>query len=1230
MRNLLLVIVSFVLPLLLKAQQEYGMIDFVENKGQWDDRVKFKGDVNFGSFFIRNGGVTILQNNPEDYKKVMATMHGHEFMGQQAMRMTDKIVMRSHAYNIDFVNANPNLKVVPSKALETHTNYFVGNDPSKWAANCKVYQTIEMKEVYPNVDVRYYTHNNLLKYDIIVKPGGDVKKIALRYDGVDKLSIRNKELVTNTSLGDFVETYPYSYQSDGKQMKEVAVKYVVKNNIVTFDVKNYDPKATLVIDPTLVFCSFSRSTGDNWGFTATYGPDGSFFGGGIVFSAGFPTSSGAFQTTFAGGVSDGGLQGFDIGIIKLNPNGTNRVYATYIGGNGNEQPHSLVVDAAGNLVLAGRSNSNNYPSSINGVIGGGGPARNYDIVVTKLNAAGSGLLGSVRVGGAGDDGVNISTSRSPSSLSRNYGDDGRSEVILDGGGNILVASNTKSANLDFTVGRYQSTLRGSQDALILKFDPNLNNLLFGTYLGGSLNDAAYVLSVGPNGNIYVAGGTESTDLFAGQSTGTVNPTKSNTISGYVAELSPDGNTLIRGTYLNSNATGANTFTQAYGIQFDRNGFAYVMGTTNGAWPLINASAFGSSSQQFIVKLRSDLSAYVYSTTFGSGGTTPNISPTAFLVDRCENVYVSGWGGVMEGYAGVLTGTTNSMPTTANAVTPPGRSGRQTDGSDFYFFVMRRDAVGPEPLYASFYGQNGGFPDHVDGGTSRFDANGIIYQSMCAACGLLAPYPTTVGVWGSTKPGSANCNLGMLKIQLDLAGVGSDVSSAIGGVPNDTAGCFPLEVTFRDQVLNATEYIWNFGDNGAGPIDASDPAYSSFNIGPLPASTGYTQTHTFNTVGIYRVMMIAIDPSSCNIRDTSYINIRVGDLRANLAADIVKLAPCEAFNYRFDNLSTTDPSRPFTDTSFVWDFGDGSPRVIAGLNSLTHAYANPGSYDVKLILRDTAYCNNPDSLTITVRVAANVEAAFDTPPAGCAPYTANFTNTSIGGLTFEWLFDDPASGANNTSTLVNPTHTFNTPGTYRIRLVANDPNTCNLTDTTYFTIVVNELPEALFSFTPVTPQVNTPTVFSNQSSANAVRFVWDFGDGETLETTSRANVSHQYNSTGTFNACLIAITNTGCRDTICLPVSALIEPALDVPNAFTPNSGDVNSIVKVRGFGIAKMRFIIWNRWGQKVFETNDRNIGWDGRVKGAVQPMDVYAYTLEVEFFDGTKASKKGDITLIR
>src|SRR5690606_19097211 len=118
------------------------------------------------------------------------------------------------------------------------------------------------------------------------------------------------------------------------------------------------------------------------------------------------------------------------------------------------------------------------------------------------------------------------------------------------------------------------------------------------------------------------------------------------------------------------------------------------------------------------------------------------------------------------------------------------------------------------------------------------------------------------------------------------------------------------------------------------------------------------------------------------------------------------------------------------------------------------------------------------------------------------------------------------------------------------------------------------------------------------------------DGDTLETTSRTDITHQYNATGTYNACLIAYNAADCPDTLCMPVEALVVPVIDVPNAFTPGKNDVNSVIKVRGFGIAKMKFIIYNRWGQKVFESENPNLGWDGRYKGKLQPMDVYAYTL--------------------
>jgi gliding motility-associated-like protein len=176
------------------------------------------------------------------------------------------------------------------------------------------------------------------------------------------------------------------------------------------------------------------------------------------------------------------------------------------------------------------------------------------------------------------------------------------------------------------------------------------------------------------------------------------------------------------------------------------------------------------------------------------------------------------------------------------------------------------------------------------------------------------------------------------------------------------------------------------------------------------------------------------------------------------------------------------------------------------------------------------------------------------------------------------------------------------------------------------INVYDNPVAGFSFSPNPGQENTPTLFTN-TSIGAVRYFWAFGDGD---TSTQVNPVHQYNATASFDACLVAFNQFGCRDTVCQEVTAFIVPLLDVPNAFTPNGDGVNDRVFVRGFGIAKMTFRIYNRWGQMVFQSADQQTGWDGRFKGELQPMDAYGYTLEVQFSDGSRTSKKGDITLVR
>ena len=1218
-RSLIATLLLLVAAHSLTAQSGPSTFEFVENKGQWDNRIRFRGDLPAGNFYLHNNGFTIVQHNEDELMHLMRHNHtqssGHTaHPSKRSKKPSDPhdggnnggagspVILHSHAYRVQFLQGSEEAAVEPDKIISTYNNYIFGNDPGKWVNHVRQFQAVTYKNVYANIDIRYYSEYGRLKYDIIVHPGGDISKVALRYEGVDKLQVRNNELIVKTSVGNVRELYPYSYVFDktsGK--KEIKCQYVLdKDNTVRFRVEHYDRNATLIVDPTLIFSTFTRSTADNWGFTATYGPDGSLFAGGIVFNQGFPTNVGAYDTEYA----RGGKKGVDIGIMKFTPNGRDRVYATYLGGDADDLPHSLVTDPAGNLVMLGRSYSSDYPKTVPRVGGGAGGC---DIIVSKLNADGSGLIGSMVIGGKGNDGLNIedqfeSSKDQAISLLRNYGDDSHSEVILDGAGNIYVAAQTQSDDFPVRGPVFQTSWGGGQDGALLKINPTCNAIIWSSYLGGTEDDAAFVLALQPGtNNIYVAGGTYSSNMLRPGFTGIIANTLQGQADGYVAVISNDGTNYITGTYL-----GTPSLDIIYGIQFDRNGFPYVMGVSRGSWRVVNAPYSNPGSKQFVSKLRPDLSDYVYSTVFGSGSALPNISPVAFLVDRCENIYISGWGGwIQPGDDPYDLATTVGMPITPDAIKST------TDGRDFYFIVIKKDAT--ELLYGSFFGQNGGYGEHVDGGTSRFDEEGVIYMAICANCygansppPRPGPFPTTPGVWGPINPmGETGCNLAAVKISFNYSGVGSGPKPYIGGV-QDTVGCVPFEIMFRDTVRNAKRYIWNFGDGS-----------------PDVESTSFEISHTYTAIGTYTIRLIGIDSTTCNIRDTAYTTIQARDDQARLIMDIEKGEPCDSLKYLFHNISQPPPGKPFKFNSFTWDFGDGT-RITTGLGTVSHSYAIPQNYKGWLIMTDTSYCNSPDSIPFTLNVAAFVDARIAPVDPGCIPYTVNFDNTSASGETYFWDFGD-----GTTSTEMNPVHEFADIRDYTVKLIVIDSFTCNIIDSTTIVVTVNPRPTAGFTTTPMPPTSNTPTIFHNMS-VGGIRHKYLFGDGDSTIKTTMDTVKHQYNATDTYRPCLITYNQFECTDTICVDVQALIEPLLDVPNAFTPGRNGQNSVVKVEGFGIGRMIWRIYNRWGQVVFETNNRKTGWDGTYKGQLQPMDVYAYTLDVEFTDGTKARKTGDITLIR
>ena len=196
---------------------------------------------------------------------------------------------------------------------------------------------------------------------------------------------------------------------------------------------------------------------------------------------------------------------------------------------------------------------------------------------------------------------------------------------------------------------------------------------------------------------------------------------------------------------------------------------------------------------------------------------------------------------------------------------------------------------------------------------------------------------------------------------------------------------------------------------------------------------------------------------------------------------------------------------------------------------------------------------------------------------------------------------------------SPAYLFPTIGTYKIKLVVEDAESCNKIDSITADIKIITGADADFDFTPKPPKINTPVNFINKSGAGGVLYKWFFGDGDSLVTTNyNAVVSHTFQATKLFNTCLYVYNANGCIGVKCKDVQARVNPLFDVPNAIAPEG--TNKTIRVKGYGIKKIAWNIYNRWGTLMFTTNDINQTWDGRFKGEIQPQDVYHYTLDCRF----------------
>ncbi|HET8963827.1 MAG TPA: PKD domain-containing protein, partial [Chitinophagales bacterium] len=790
----------------------------------------------------------------------------------------------------------------------------------------------------------------------------------LQYEGVNNLRIENGNLVYDISFTQQVETKPVAWQIIDGEKIDISCNYQINDNIVSFIFpKGYNSEYTLTIDPELIFGSYTGSTTDNWGYTATYDLAGNLYGGGITMGTGYPTTVGAYDITFGGGL---GSYACDAGITKFSSDGSALIWSTYLGGSGNDLPHSLIVNNVGELLVYGSTGSSDFPTTtgaFNEEYNGGSAIvvttvlefTGVDIFIAKISADGSALNASTFIGGSDNDGFNVATA-----TYYNYGDHARGEVIVDADDNVYIASSTNSEDFPVTAGAFDTDYGGTQDAVVLKMNSDLSSLIWATYLGGTSADGGYSLKLQSDGNIVVTGGTASSNFPV--TDGAWDETFGGIVDAFVAILNPAGSTLIAATF-----AGTNQYDQSYFVETDIENHIYITGQTRGDWEVSDDVYFNANGSQFITKLSSDLSSVIFSTRFGSGTTAVNISPSAFLVDECENIYVSGWGGSVNNSFNFATGTTTGMAISPDALDA------STDGSDFYFIVLEKNAL--NLLYATFFGGPLSH-EHVDGGTSRFDKSGTIYQAVCAGCGGNDDFPVTPGAW-SEYNGSSNCNLGVAKLKFELAGV-----YAISDADPDIVGCAPFTIHFENLSSDAEEYIWNFGD-GSAESNAFEPVY------------------TFTEEGTYTVSLVVIDSQTCNIADTAYLSVIVYQDSIYAGFDTEQIFSCDSLIANFTNTSEV-----IDGTSYQWIFGDGSSSFDV---DASHTYNTPGTYVVQLILTNPASCNYKDTAVFVITYSLEANEGFEVDASGCLPLVAVFSSNFLGADSYYWDFDNGATATGQT-------------------------------------------------------------------------------------------------------------------------------------------------------------------------------------------------------------------------
>ena len=603
------------------------------------------------------------------------------------------------ALAMNLLGSNPQATATGLDKLAGTSNYFIGNDPSQWHTNVANYGQVEYQNIYNGINLVYYGNQRQLEYDFVVAPGTHPGLIELEFQGQDGISLDARgDLVLHTASGDVLQNAPVVYQEVNGVREAVTGQFVLLGrNQVGFQIGSYDPSLPLTIDPTLSYSTYLGNVYDDYGRGIAVDSAGSAYLTGYTSSRLFPTTNGAFQTSFSGTT-------YDTFVTKLNADATALAYSTFIGGNNEVDAYGVAVDNSGNAYITGVTTATNLP-----VTSGAfqtALAGTSNAFVTKLNATGTALVYSTYLGGNQNDLAG--------------------GIAVDSSGSAYIIGSATSTNFPTTAGAFQTSnpnTSGNDSAFVSKLNAAGSALIYSTYLGGSTSDVGYGIAVDGAGNAYVCGNTKSTDFpTTAGAFQTSHATDGGILDGFVSKLNTSGTGLIYSTYL-----GGNGNDHAQGIAVDAAGDAYVTGyATSGNFPT-TAGAFQTTrngvANGFVTKLNSSGTALGYSTYLGGSGSDAGL---AIAVDSAGYAYVAG-----------ETNSTN-FPTTSGTF--------QTSlGGTQNTFVTRLNTTGTALLYSTYLGGNSS--DTAQG--IAVDGSGNAYMTGFTDS---SNFPTTTGVYRSTYRG----------------------------------------------------------------------------------------------------------------------------------------------------------------------------------------------------------------------------------------------------------------------------------------------------------------------------------------------------------------------------------------------------------------------------------------------------------------------------------------------